>query len=480
MNKNNQSLNCTTQNSLSINLAKTDSDRTVSSCSTYSDTSNSGSGNSFIETKRLWMLPLISSITFGAFFNVQFQSFIKQQLMDQMHMNNNDYALFVLIPTIPNIPLDLVIGPILDTIGARLGIIISTVFVAIGLAICMISISCHSFTGLIFGKSLLSVAAEAQGIGQGCVAGKWFTQKGLAMVFTVLSFLNKVASSSSGIIYPNLYNSSGSVMTPLGIGLGCILLTIIVSVGIYILDKRADEYEPAKNNENQVEKPKLQFSDIKKYDKMFWFIALQCPLMFGAFYSFMNYLQSILITKFFIDKTTASELVSIPYWIAMTTPIFGILADKYGKRLYFMCCTTFLSFLSALILLLVPTGENYPAVYISLIIFGVFLSMMCCFLYPNLPLLSEKYLLSTAFAICYATKNAGTAILNYLGGLIMKNDNSGYNNFLITFLFIYLTAFIISIGITLYDRKHGGIINSNTPQRYLEYIKQRRNGSTIN
>ncbi|KAL4472967.1 hypothetical protein ABPG72_020661 [Tetrahymena utriculariae] len=474
MNKNDQSVNYNTQNSLSINLDKIDQERNESTCSTNSESSNSGSTNSFIETKRLWMLPLISSITFGAFFNVQFQSFIKQQLMDQMHMNNSNYALFVLIPTIPNIPLDLVIGPLLDIIGARLGIIISTVFVAIGLAVCMISISCNSFAGLIFGKSLLSVAAEAQGIGQGCVAGKWFTQKGLAMVFTVLSFLNKIASSTSGIIYPNLYNSSGTVMIPLGIGLGCILITVIVSVGIYILDKKADDFEPIKNSDSQAAKPKLQFSDIKKYDKMFWMIALQCPLMFGAFYSFMNYLQSILITKFFIDKTTASELVSIPYWIAMTTPIFGILADKYGKRLYFMCCTTFLSFLSALILLLVPTNKNYPAVYISLIIFGIFLSMMCCFLYPNLPLLSEKYLLSTAFAICYATKNAGTAILNYLGGLIMKNDNSGYNGFLITFLFIFLAAFIISIIITLYDRKHGGIINSNTPQRYLEYIKEKK------
>ncbi|KAL4471254.1 hypothetical protein ABPG73_018167 [Tetrahymena malaccensis] len=445
-----------------------------SNCSTNSTSSNIAPANSFIETKRLWMLPLISSITFGAFFSVQFQSFIKQQLMDQMHMNNTDYAWFVLIPTLPNIPLDLVIGPLLDIVGARIGIIVSTLFVAFGLSICMISISCHSFAGLIFGKSLLSVAAEAQGIGQGCVAGKWFTQKGLAMVFTVLSFLNKIASSTSGIIYPELYKESGSVMAPLGIGLGLILVTVLVSIGIFILDKKADDHEPVKATEAQQTKQKIQFSDLKKYDKMFWMIALQCPLMFGAFYSFMNYLQSVLITKFFIGKTTASELVSLPYWIALTTPIFGFLADKFGKRLYFMCCTTFLSFLSVLILLLVPTGSNYPAVYASLIIFGIFLSMMCCFLYPNLPLLSEKQLLSTAFAICYATKNSGTAILNYLGGLIMKNDNSGYNNFLITFLFIFLTAFIISIIITLYDRKHGGIINSNTPQRYLEYIKQRR------
>ncbi|KAL4472966.1 hypothetical protein ABPG72_020660 [Tetrahymena utriculariae] len=474
MSINNQSLQLNTQNSLSIKLDQSKSDHNVSSCSTYSDSSNPASSNSFIETKRLWMLPLISSITFGAFFSVQFQSFIKQQLMDQMHMNNADYAWFVLIPTIPNIPLDLVIGPLLDIIGARIGIIVSTVFVAVGLSICMISISCHSFAGLIFGKSLLSVAAEAQGIGQGCVAGKWFTQKGLAMVFTILSFLNKIASSTSGIIYPELYRESGSVMTPLGIGLGLILVTVLVSIGIFILDKKADENEPVKTEAEQT-KQKIQFSDLKKYDKMFWMIALQCPLMFGAFYSFMNYLQSVLITKFFIDKTTASELVSIPYWIAMTTPIFGFLADKFGKRLYFMCCTTFLSFLSVLILLLAPTGSKYPAVYISLIIFGIFLSMMCCFLYPNLPLLSEKQLLSTAFAICYATKNSGTAILNYLGGLIMQNDNSGYNHFLITFLFIFLTAFIISIIITLYDRKHGGIINSNTPQRYLEYIKQRRN-----
>lgn len=108
-----------------------------------------------------------------------------------------------------------------------------------------------------------------------------------------------------------------------------------------------------------------------------------------------------------IEKTLAGELVSVPYWIAFSTPIFGLLADKFGLRCIFLGITTFLSFASVFILWILPVGENNAVVYTALIIFGIFLSAMCAYLYPTLPLLSKKELLSTAFAVCYATKNGG-------------------------------------------------------------------------
>lgn len=80
--------------------------------------------------------------------------------MESMHMTSSDYSLFVLIPTLPNIPLPLFIGPLLDSIGARKGILVFTLMLSIGMAMCMISISLDSLLMLIIGKTFLQIAVE--------------------------------------------------------------------------------------------------------------------------------------------------------------------------------------------------------------------------------------------------------------------------------------------------------------------------------
>ncbi|EAR84148.2 MFS transporter (macronuclear) [Tetrahymena thermophila SB210] len=432
--------------------------------------------NGFCEKKRMIMLPSTSILQFGSYFSINFQSFVKEQLMDSMHLSNNDYSLFVLIPNLPCIPLPLMIGPILDSIGARLGTLVFSFLLSVGLALCMISIFQESFVWLVIGKTIFAIANAGLGVSHGCIAGKWFTSKGLGVAFTLSSFFCKIASSSSGILFPQLYDINNNLMAPLSLGLAFCLICLVLSVVIFVVDKNAEKQQNLQLQEGQViEKYKFKFSDLKKFGVVFWMFVIQCPLMFGAFYAFENYLQSVLIHKFMIEKTLAGELVSIPYWIAYTTPLFGFVADKFGLRIIFFVLTSLLSFVSVFILWILPTGENDVIVYISLVIFGLFLSAMCAYLYPSFPLLSEKELLSTAFALGVSSKNAGLAIFNYVSNLILGSKSEGYNNFLLFYLIIFLVSLIISCFIYFYDRKHGSILNSATPQRYVEYLAEKRN-----
>ncbi|KAL4442173.1 hypothetical protein ABPG74_009191 [Tetrahymena malaccensis] len=448
------------------------------------DSTEQKTENPYIQSKRIWMLPMVATVLFGAYFSVNFQSFVKEQLMSSMNMSSSDYSLFVLIPTLPNIPLPLLIGPLLDQIGPRLGVVISTFLLSVGIAICMASISTGSFITLLLGKTILQTAVECQGIAHGGVVGKWFTAKGLAFAFTLTSLFCKIASSTSGIIYPQLYNINDNLMAPLSLGIALCAITLVQAFIIFYFDRNSEKYSysqvSVQSEGTLIEKKKFKFSDFKKFDKMFWMYAIQCPMMFGAFYAFENYLQSVLIHKFLIEKTLAGELVSIPYWIAFSTPIFGFLADKFGLRCLFLGITTFLSFISVFILWLLPTGENDVVVYMSLIIFGIFLSAMCAFLYPTLPLISQKELLSTAFAICYTTKNGGLALLNYFSGLLLGDDDQGYNSFLLCYVILFFISLCLSCLIYYYDRKHGSIINSTNPQRYVDYVivkrQNRKNG----
>lgn len=137
--------------------------------------------------------------------------------------------------------------------------------------------------------------------------------------------------------------------------------------------------------------------------------VLQSPLMFGAFNGITNYLQRVLTEKFLIEKTIAGELVSIPLWVAFSAPLFGVIADKFGKRATFLCLTSAFSLVSSMLLLQLPTGEkNLILVVTALSLLGLFLSSMCAFLYPTIPLVTQPYIHSTAFAISFSSKNAGS------------------------------------------------------------------------
>ncbi|EAR90098.2 MFS transporter (macronuclear) [Tetrahymena thermophila SB210] len=362
--------------------------------------------NKFIDQKRLWMLPFISTVLFGAFYNQVFQSGIKEQLVQSMGMSSFQYQMFVLIPTLPSIPLSLIIGPALDTLGARNGLILSSCLLVISMVMCTTAGSLQSFGLLISGKILLAISSDSQTIAQGCILGKWYRQKGLARTFTINSLFCKVASSISGILYPMLYDKSNGLFLPFLIGMVTCLFSLVSSIFIFALEKKADFYEKNLQNKNQIQKYKFKLSDFKKFYGVYWCFAILSPLTFGAFIAIQNYLQSVLIHKFQIDKTLAGEMLSIPYYIAYLVPLLGIMADKFGQRLIMMIVTSSFAVLSFLLLLIAPQGYNSAYVWIALVIFGLFLSLMSAYLYPTLPFITQKNLLSTGFGVAFTTRGA--------------------------------------------------------------------------
>ncbi|KAL4428620.1 hypothetical protein ABPG74_009122 [Tetrahymena malaccensis] len=428
--------------------------------------------NKFIDQKRLWMLPFISTVLFGAFYNQAFQSGIKEQLVQSMGMSSFQYQMFVLIPTLPSIPLSLVIGPALDTLGARNGLILFSCLLAISMVLCTIADPLQSYGILMSGKILLAISSDSQTIAQGCILGKWYKSKGLARTFTINSLFCKIAASTSGILYPMLYDKSNGLFLPFFIGLITCLFSLVSSIFIFVLDKKADDYNQNLQCKNLVQKYKFKFSDFKKFYGVYWCFAILSPLTFGAFIAIQNYLQSVLTHKFQINQTLAGEMLSIPYYIAYSVPLFGIMADKFGQRLIMMILTSSFGVLSFFLLFIAPQGSNSAYVWIALVLLGLFLSLVSAYLYPTLPFITQKNLLSTGFGIAFTTRGAFVSLFSYLGTFLMKEDNSGSNNYILTYMIVFLTALAVSIFTFYFDKKRGGLVNSKTPLKFLESEKE--------
>lgn len=226
------------------------------------------------------------------------------------------------------------------------------------------------------------------------------------------------------MIFPQLYNIDNDLQIPLLASVFTCVLSFACMIVVYIMDKRADEY----NGKLHIAKPfSLSTAQFTKFKPIFFVYVAQGAFLYGSFYAFESYLHSILVEKFGIDKTTAGSMTSIPFWMAFTAPAFGYLADKYGKRIYGLFGTALFAIVSVTVMLILPNETSEIVVYIPLIAFGLFLSMMAAYLFPVFPLLVKPSQVRLAFGFGYASKNAGLSVFGYIGGMLLGEHDENYD-----------------------------------------------------
>jgi MFS family permease len=69
-------------------------------------------------------------------------------------------------------------------------------------------------------------------------------------------------------------------------------------------------------------------------------------------------------------------MVSIPFWMALTAPIFGYLADNFGRRIFCLGGACLMGMLSPFLLMVISSDVDIGVIYICLIIYGIFISAL--------------------------------------------------------------------------------------------------------
>ena len=157
-------------------------------------------------------------------------------------------------------------------------------------------------------------------------------------------------------------------------------------------------------------------------------------------------------------------MVSIPFWIGMTAPIFGYFADQFGKRIFCLAGAISMGITTILLLLILPESSSIGIIYVCLIIFGLFIGSLCAYVLPCYPLICERKYVGTAFGIGYGLKNLGLSLFSFLGSISLGSNEDQF----VTFFMFYLIIFSISMGLQflvyLIDKKKGGNLNSSKPE----------------
>ncbi len=336
---------------------------------------------------RWTVLIFISLAMFGNYYIYDSISPLADILKSQLNFKDQDIGLLQGIYSIPNVIMVLIGGLLIDRIGTKKSAFIFSLLCMIGALFTVIK---GELVWMATGRLIFGLGAESLIVAITTVIARWFKGKELSLAFGInltIARLGTFAALNSPSWAKSYYHNWDS---PLWIATIFGVLSVISVVIYFFLDRYAEgKYALQKEGEqDQIDlkqvftftKQRLIFAIIliliailaipSELDTFKWTAVLASILFFIRFKQFgSSYLYIILIcvtfysgifpfmtfsTKFFIEE----HFVGIPQDIArgmggfltsllilatmILTPLFGLLADKIGKRATMMIVGSFM------------------------------------------------------------------------------------------------------------------------------------------
>lgn len=390
---------------------------------------------------RWLVLFFISMAMFGNYYIYDSISPLADLLKSQLGFSDGNIGLLNAIYSFPNIIMVLLGGILIDKIGTRRSVFIFTVLVMIGSIVTALK---GNIFVMAIGRFIFGVGAESMIVAITTIIARWFKGKELSFAFGLnltVARLGSFMALNSPTWAKQLYDGwQRPLLITVGAGVSAVMFIVIY----YLMDKYAvKKYDIPKDGSQD----KIEVREIIKFGSSFWFITALCVTFYSAMFPFQTF-----AIKFFqeVHNTTrevGGNLSSMLTLAAMIfTPLFGLLADRIGRR------TTLMMFGSLLIIpvylvmaykvdLAAPFGihgsisinldffdihSNIPIyLLIPMSMMGIAFSLIPAVMWPSVALITDKSKLGTAYGLMTMIQNIGLFSFNLLIGYV--NDLSdGY------------------------------------------------------
>lgn len=195
---------------------------------------------------------------------------------------------------------------------------------------------------------------------------------------------------------------------------------------------------------------RVRWRDVVRFGPSFWYILALCVLFYSVIFPF----RSTFAIKYFQHAhgqslQSAATLNSYVFLSAVFfTPLFGWIADRYGRRAFAM---VFGSLLLPLSFVGVVMGTG--GLWFTTVLLGISFSLVPAVLWPSVVKLVEEKRLGTAYGLMFMLQNAGMAICNVVAGWLNDlndagaDNPSGYGAMIVFFAALALGAFFFSLAL---------------------------------
>jgi len=353
-----------------------------------------------------WVVLIVLSLAmFGSYYAYDALSPLADVLKLQLGFSDSDIGLLQAIYSFPNIFTVVIGGFIIDRLGLRKSLMIFGILCLVGPAITAAS-------GLLWlmciGRLIFGMGAESLNVAVTAALARWFKGKELSFAFGInltICRLGTFAALNSPTWARSAYaNWRYPFLIALGLSVFCVLGAIVY----WAMEVHAEKAYSL----GQASTDKVVFADLFKFSVSYWLIVALCVTFYSGIFPFQTF-----AVKFFMEAHKTSRefggfLSSMLTLFAMVaTPLFGLFADRVGKRALLMMLGSLL--LIPVYLMMAYTQIN---LYVPMAMMGVAFSLIPAIMWPSVAYIVDQAKLGTAYGLMTMIQNIGLFGFNLLIG----------------------------------------------------------------
>lgn len=290
---------------------------------------------------------------------------------------------------------------------------------------------------MMLGRFVFGLGGECLVVSQSTVISQWFKANEIALALGLNITASRLGSSVNSALTPILYSSQKSTAHPFFlptlVGLIACVLSWFAGLGMIYMDRESDRRE-GKLQEDQRrssfidDNEQVRISDIKNFSSQFWILVLNCALIYGSFFSFNANANDLLHSLYGISTDKAGlYLLTINLSASIITPMFGVIVDKFGRRVIMMLFSVTLFILALVVICVIPSDCGPVVPLIPLVMTGMFYATYAAIFWPCIPVVVEPKMCGTAFGVVNSIQNVNLAITPLIFGSI-KNATKTYEH----------------------------------------------------
>jgi MFS family permease len=341
---------------------------------------------------------------------------IADLLLRQRGFTQSQIGDLTAVISLPNILLAVINGLLIDRYGpARI-----TLWAAItGFGGAVLTAIGSPYALMWSGRLIFGVSEGAIFISLVAALAQWFARSGVALAMAVFLSLARVGSFSLDVS-PTwarpLYE--GGWQPPLWLGAGITLIGLVAAIGICLIEPwRTRSASTAMAGHDRID-----WSAIWSFDRSYWYILGLHVLYAAVFFPFR---QTYAIEYFqHVKGLTLQQAGSVNSGVfaaaIFATPLFGLLADRFGHRALMLSLGTVLLPITFIVLGLTDLNP-----WISTVLMGVSFALVPAIIWPATTLIVEPRRLGTALGVITLLQNVGLWGSNRLAGWLADRAGAG-------------------------------------------------------
>jgi MFS family permease len=368
---------------------------------------------------RWWALGLAATAIFSSYYESDVIGPIADLLGRQRGFTQSQIGDLTAVISLPNIPLAVINGLLIDRYGpARITLwaaligFIGAVLTAIG----------TPYELMWTGRFVFGVSEGAIFISLVAGVAQWFSRSGIALATALFLSLARVGSFSldtSPSWARSLYDAGWQ--RPLWLGAGITGIGLVAALVFRLLDSRRVPLA----HRIPMRRERLNWSEIWKFDLSYWYILGLHVLYAAVFFPFrqtfaIEYLQH---AKGLTLQQAGNVNSGVFAAAVFATPLFGLLADRFGHRALMLTMGTLLLPVTFVVLGLTDLNP-----WISTVLMGVSWSLVPAVIWPATTLLVEPRRLGTALGVITLLQNVGLWSSNRFAGWLADKAGAGPAN----------------------------------------------------